>query len=189
MGVPGQASGAHPGTAGGVNAGQLHPHDRRTAIAEGVVYRRVPVYPPFANLAEDNRIAYQVRFRRLTFAAAAAATLPPQVMPFSQPTIIIARTAAAFRTDDVGLPVGRNALDIFAAFFVRVGGNDSIDGDQTPTLGSAIFGDARQPALFPGNGLFFDRGGNLSVTCQTLLANVRVDIVVWCLEEWGPPRG
>lgn len=195
LGLPGQGGGNQPGTGDGMNRGQLHPHSRAQAVMDGVEYRRVPVYPPFANLAADNRIAYQVRYRWMTFAgnAVVASAQAPQAFLFSQPTIIIGRMAAAIDASGAALPVGRLSLDLFTSFWVRIGGNDAIDATQpalgTPMLGSAMYGDGRLPALFPGNGLFFDRGAAVQVNCTTLINNVRADIGIMCLEEYGPSRG
>lgn len=195
LGVPGQGGGTQPGTAGGMQSGELHPHDRRGAIMDGVEYRRVPVWPPFANLAADNRIAYQVRFRWITFGGNGIVAGPqaPQPWLFSQPTIIIGRVAAAVDDSGAALPVGRQGLDCFTSFWVRIGGNDAIDATQpamgTPMLGSALYGTAQLPALMPGNGLFFDRGSALQANVTTLLPNIRADIGIICLEEYGPPRG
>lgn len=195
LGVPGQGGGDRPGTADGMNAGQLQPHDRRGAIMDGVEYKRVPVWPPFANLAADNRIAYQVRFRWMTFAGngVAAGAQAPQNFLFSQPTIVLGRVAAAIDASGAALPVGRLSLDTFTSFWVRIGGNDAIDATQpamgTPMLGSAMYGSAQLPALMPGNGLFFDRGAAVQVNLTTLIANIRADVGIICLEEFGPPRG
>lgn len=195
FGVPGEGGGTQPGTAGGQNAGQLRPHDRRGAIADGVEYRRVPVWPPFANLAADNRIAYQVRFRWITFGGntIAAGAMPPANFLFDKPTIVLGRVAAAIDASGAALAVGRNSLDTFSSFWIRVGSNDAIDATQpamgTPMLGSAMYGTAQLPALFPGNGLFFDRSGAVQVNITTLINNIRVDVGILCLEEYGPPRG
>lgn len=195
FGIPGERGGNQPGTAGGQNAGQLRPHDRKGAILDGVEYRRVPVWPPFANLAADNRIAYQVRFRWITFGGNTVAAGPQAPIPFqfSQPTIIIGRVAAAIDASGAATPVGRQSLDLFTSFWIRIGGNDAIDSTQpamgTPMLGSALYGNGQLPALMPGNGLFFDRGSALQVNVSTLINNVRADIGIICLEEYGPPRG
>jgi hypothetical protein len=112
------------------------------------------------------------------------------------PTIIIARTAAAYTTTGVALPVGRASLDTFTAQMFRAGSStDLFDagwGGTNPSIlvtGSSIFGTAAQPMLIPGNGLFLDNGGLFSARVVTLLDAIRVDISLWCIEEYGPARG
>lgn len=167
----------------------VEPWSRQDAIDAGVPYRRVPIYPPFANLARDPSIVYMVRPRPLFFGGAgvAAAALPQQPIQFSQPTIIYARTASAILTDGSGAPVGRSARDLFSAFMNRTNG-DSLDGGTTPVLGDALFGPGGQPALYAANGVFFNNGSSLSVNVTTLLDNVLVHIVLWTIEEYGNPR-
>ena len=186
-GVPGQRQAAAPSPGQGAPA----PWQREDAMQQGVPYRRVPIWPPFANLARDPNVLYLIRFRPLLFGGngVAAATLAPQQINFSQPTIVFARSAAAVIADyATGLPVGMNSLDTFASTFSRTQG-DQLDGTTTPISGSAIYGNGRMPALYAGNGLFFNNGSTLIVNCTTFLNNVRVDIVLWTIEEYGTPRG
>lgn len=185
-GVPGQGRPGAPEPGGAPT-----PWQRSDAQQKGVQYRRVPIWPPFANLARDPNVLYLIRNRPLVFGGAGvvAGTLAPQQLPFSQPTIVFARTAAAVIADfKTGFPVGMNPLDSFAAQIQRTTG-DLLDGTSTPILGSALWGKATLPALYAGNGLFFNNGSTLIVTVQTLMDNVRADLVFWTIEEYGPAAG
>jgi len=199
LGVPTSGGNTNPGTGpDGINAGQLQPDSRGRNMAAGVPYQLVPAYPPFVRIANDPNIVYFVRFRTIVFGgngvAAATTTLP---IYFSVPTIIIARTAAAYDASDAALPVGRNSLDLFKIQFARAGSSsDLIDagagGQQAPNitvLGSSIMGTGQLPALIPGTGLFVDTGAFINVTCQILRNNVEVHATVWTIEEYGPARG
>lgn len=199
LGVPTSGGNTNPGTGpDGINAGQLQPDSRGRNMGAGVPYQLVPAYPPFVRIANDPNIVYIVRFRTIVFGGngvvAATTTLP---IYFSVPTIIIARTAAAYDASGAALPVGLNSLDLFKIQFARAGSSsDLIDagagGQQAPNitvLGSSIMGTGQLPALIPGTGLFVDTGSFLNVTCQILRANVEVNITVWSLEEYGPARG
>lgn len=198
FGVPSAGSAQTPGTAGGQNAGQLEPNNRGANMAAGVPYQLVPAYPPFVRIANDPNIIYFPRFRTLSFfgtGTAANATATGQYQ-FQNPTIILARTAAAFLPTGTALDVGRNSLDTFRAQFFRTGAiQDFIDagagnaGPNFQALGSTIFGTAQLPALIPGTGVFVDTGGFLNVNVTALIANVTVDITIWCIEEYGPARG
>jgi len=182
-GVPGSATGPSPSP----NPGQGGAHSKRDLLWEGVKYRRVPVYPPFANLALDPNVVYMVRLRPLFFGGSGivAGVLAPQQYQFSQPTIVIARSAAAYDAANGALPVGRSEATTWGAFFQRVNGMDNLDGGTDPIVGGAGFGSGGEPTLYPGNGLFFDKGSSLTVTCQIFRNDIRVCIVVWCLEEYA----
>lgn len=184
LGAPGAPQPVSPQPGGAPDS----PWQRQAAIEAGIPYRRVPIWPPFANLARDPSVVYMVRLRPIFFGGngVAAGALPQQPLQFSQPTIVFARTAAAFRADDVGLPVGRHSLETFSAFIQRTNG-DALDGGTTPIIARAIFGDGSNPALYAANGLFFNNGTNISVNVTTLLANVLVHIVLWTIEEYGNP--
>jgi hypothetical protein len=178
------------------NHGTLRPYDRKSAIAEGNTgFERVPVYPPFANLSTDPRVAYVTRTRPLVFGGVGtvAGILPPQQYLFSTPTIVVGRMASAIVTNAQGIPqafpIGYNARNLFAGFMLRVGGLDVIDGQTTPTIAENIFGTAQLPMLFAGNGLFMDRGSAISTTIQTFSDNITVWVSLLVMEEYGPPRG
>ncbi len=185
-GAPGQPRPAIPGS----GRGAPMPWQRDDAMQQGIEYRRVPIWPPFANLAKDPNVLYLIRYRPLLFGGngIAAAALAPQTIRFSQPTIVFARSAAAVIADyATGFPVGMNPLDSFGATFSRPTG-DQLDGTTTAISGSALYGNGRFPALYAGNGLFFNNGSDLIVNLTTFMANVRVDIVLWTIEEYGTPR-
>lgn len=202
LGVPGTPSTA-PGTGpDNMNAGQFRPDSRAQNMAAGVPYQFVPCYPPFVRFANVEGIVYLPRYRVMVFGAnGTAAGTTTQTYSFSNPTIVIGRSAAAIIADgNTGLPIGRNSLDTFKSQMFRSGpgssdlidagaGGQSATGPNVLTFGSALWGSAAQPALIQGNGLFVDTGGFLSVTCQTLYANLEVHCVIWCVEEYGPSRG
>ncbi len=184
FGIPAQRS--MPGRPA-PNPGQGGPHSKADALAEGIKYRRVPIYPPFANLALDPRVIYMARLRALFFGGngSAAQTFAPDTYQFSLPTIVIGRSAGAYLADDVALPFGRTQGTIWGGFFQRVGGNDNLDGGTTPIVGEAAFGTGSAPMLYPGNGIFFDKGSSLSLTVASLIDNARIEVVIWCVEEYA----
>lgn len=198
LGVPSSAVAGVPGSGpNGVNAGQLEPNSRIANIAAGVPYQLVPAYPPFVRLANSRNVAYFPRFRSLTFGGGAtAAGTTTQLMQFSLPTIVFARSGSAFLADDSDLPVGRTGLQTFGIQCVRTGGiQDLLDvgggtsGPSFITLAENVLGPAGLPALIPGMGWFFDTGSSMNTTVQILLDNVRADVTFWCIEEYGAPRG
>lgn len=200
-GVPSSGGGSNPSTGpDGINAGQLQPNNRAANMAAGVPYQLVPAYPPFVRLANDPSIVYFVRFRSVIFGGngVTAGVQAAQTIYFSVPTIIIARTGSAFDASDAGLPVGRTALQTFRTQFYRGGAStDLIDagggGQNTnpavTVLAENLLGTASQPALLPGNGLFFDNGTWLNIACTTLIDNIEAHVSVWTIEEYGPARG
>lgn len=198
LGAPAMVSTGVPGSGpNGSNRGQLEPNSRIANIADGVPYQLVPAYPPFVRLANSRNVAYFPRFRSLTFGGSAtAAGTTTQLLQFSLPTIVFARSGSAFLADDTDLPVGRTGLQTFALQCQRTGGvGDLLDvggGNTGPSflaLAENLLGPAGLPALVPGMGWFFDTGTSLNTTVQILLDNVRADVTFWCIEEYGAPRG
>lgn len=196
----GAGSWGAPGNSGGnpqQGGGSLQPNSRAGNVAQGIEYQLVPAYPPFVRLANSPGIVYFPRWRTVQFntAGAAAGNMGQLTYFFSVPTIVIARTAAAYTTTNAALPVGRDSLDCFATKMLRAGAaSDLIDaggGGSNPAVlvtGSSILGSARQPALIPGNGLFFDTGMQLTTEVETYVDALQVDITLWCIEEYGPAR-
>ena len=110
LGAPSSAV-VSPGQA--PNGGQLEPNSRMSNIADGVPYQLVPAYPPFIRLANSKTVAYFPRYRSLRFGAnGTVAGTTTQLLQFSLPTIIFARTATAILADDSDLPVGRTGLQL-----------------------------------------------------------------------------
>lgn len=198
LGVPSSGAATAPGTAGGQNAGQLEPNSRMANMQAGVPYQLVPAYPPFVRVANDPNILYFPRFYTLRFfgsPTAANATAVGQFQ-FQNPTVIIARTGSAFLPTGTAFDVGRDPLTSFRLNFFRTGAiQDFIDagganqGPGTQTAGQNVLGTGSLPALIPGTGLFVDTGGFLNINITALIANVTVDITIWCIEEYGPARG
>jgi hypothetical protein len=195
LGVPGTPH-PNPGDGpNGINAAQLEPNSRARNMASGMKYQLVPAYPPFIRIANDDRVLYFPRFRTLQFGGdgtTAGETFNDQ-WQFSLPTIVIARTAAAYSTADANLPVGRNSLDLFTAQMFRASGaQDLIDaggggntGPNVQVLGSSVWGTGQLPALIPGTGLFVDTGSYLGVSGTILIADVLVHLTLWCVEEFS----
>lgn len=198
LGVPSTGAGTTPGTGGGQNAGTLEPNTRAANMAAGVPYQLVPSYPPFIRVANSPEIVYFPRTRTVVGGGNGVAAGAQQLQfYFSVPTIIVARSAAAWDASGAGLPVGLKSLNTFRAQMFRAGSqSDLIDagggGNQNPAvnvMGSAVWGTAAQPFFFPGTGLFVDNGAILNITLQTVRANIEVFLTLWCIEEYGPSRG
>lgn len=185
VGAPGQATGVTPPPGGD----PVRPWSRQEALDAGVPYRRVAIYPPFANVAADPDILYMVRWRPVFFGGtgSAAGALQPQPLQFSQPTIIYARNAGAMIQTLAGLPVGMRNLDTFASFTQRNNG-DALDGGTNPVLGSALYGSGENPGLYAANGIFFNNGSTMQVNCTLMVADALVHLVFATLEEYGNPR-
>lgn len=165
-------------------------HKRADLVNAGYAFRRVPIYPPFANLCADPRVVYIAKPRPVWFGGngVAAGAFGPTQLQFSEPTVIYARTGGAYDASGADLPVGRTGLDCFETYNQRVNG-DLLDGTTIPILASAILGSGGLPGLFGGNGIFFERGTQINVFCTTLIANIRAVIVYWTIEEYALPVG
>jgi len=146
-------------------------------------WQRVPVYPPQLLLSTNKYVGHQTRDYGAGILNIAINTVTTATVQFDTPSILFALTASAFTTDGVGLPVGREALDTFLI------GLEHSNGDRLTTtarLGSTICGSASQPRLVGGNGWVFDRGSTAVFLITPLMANLRIDVNLMCIEERGP---
>jgi len=196
FGVPGGLQNTNPGTGpGGINAGTLHPYSRRDGHANGEIWERTPIYPPFAKMNQN--CVYQPKTYTLIFggnAVAAGVQLAQQLRFSNRPVIVYGRTAQAWLADGADLPVGRTEGTIWKSRINRTGQiTDLIDvvpnSTSAQVAGGCLFGVAGLPNLFAGNGLFFDTGYWMDVEVQTLIDNVEVHITFFTIEEYGvmPP--
>jgi hypothetical protein len=199
LGIP--SSGVSPHSPGGTGPHGVVVMDSRAANKEaGIPYVHMPVFPPTVAEALDGNIHYAPRFRTAVFGGegTAAGVIQTQAVPFSCPTVVVARSGAAIDASDADLPIGRDSLDTFKVQMFTTGQlQDLLDagaGGATSTsptvlvLGSALLGPAALPGLIPKNGRFFDNGYFLNITVQVLIANIEVHVTLWCVEEIGPAR-
>lgn len=146
-------------------------------------WQRVPIYPPQLLLSTNKYVGHQTRDYGAGILNIPANQQQTATVQFDTPCIIFAITASAVSTAGAALPVGTNPLDTFILAF------EHSNGDRLTTsarLGSTICGSAAQPRLVGGNGWVFDRGSTAVFLITPLVANMRIDINLMCIEERGP---
>lgn len=150
---------------------------------------RAPYRPtaPFYSTRPD--VGYTTRFysqgiNSATDADYAAGTESIRIIQFDNPAVGIWLTGGVFN-NAVGnaLPVSVNPLDLFLVRF------EYVQGDQLTTnarLGSNVLGTAAQPGEVGGVGWVFNTGSTVTVGITPLVANLRIDVTIACLEFRGP---
>lgn len=146
-------------------------------------WQRVPIYPPQVLLSTNKYVGHETRLYGAGILNIAAGTETTATVQFDTPCIVAMASGTAIETAGAGLPVGRAALDTFLIALEHSNGNRLTTSAR---LGSTVLGSAAQPAMIPGNGWVFDRGSTAVFLITPLIANLRIDINLWCIEERGP---
>lgn len=145
---------------------------------------RQAFYPtaPFYSSRQD--VGYQTRFYSTGVVNATAGSETLAIIQFDLPCRLIAINGSAFNTAaGNALPVGVDPRD---TFLFRL---EYTTGDKlhiTQRLGSTVVGTSQRPGEIGGVGYTIDQGASVTIGITPLLANLRIDITLVCLEMRGP---
>jgi hypothetical protein len=105
----------------------------------------------------------------------------PVQLGFDLNTAVYAITGAAYSTAGAAFPPTgfANALDAFTVQFKLAQGRQY---QTNPILGSAIIGDAKFPRFLGMPAWRLPGGTVLQALITPLVANIRIDITIWCIE-------
>jgi len=153
-----------------------------------VPWVRAPFYPTAPFYSTNPNVGYQTRFYSAelisTEADYAVGTEAIRTVQFDIPCRLIAFTGAAFNTA-VGnaLPVGVGTRDcwMFRAEYTQ--------GDRlhvSARIASTVVGDMGQPGEIGGAGWTINTGANLTLGITPLIAALRINVTLVCLEMRGP---
>lgn len=153
-----------------------------------VPWVRSPFWPgaPFYSTRPD--IGYTTRLYsqgiNSTDADYVVGTEMTRQVPFDLPCVVLGLTGGVFsNAQGNALPVGVNPLDLFLVRF------EYVQGDQftvSARLGGSVLGTAKEPADVGGTGWTMNTGSTLTIGFTPLVASLRVDVTLWCLEMRGP---
>ena len=146
-------------------------------------WQRVPVYPPQLLLSTNKYVGHETRYYGAGILNIAINTETTATVQFDTPCIVYGMTGSAFSTAAAALPAGTEPLDTFLIGIEHSNGNRMTT---SPRLGTTVLGTARQPGLIGGNGWVFDRGSTCVFLITPLIANLRIDVNLLCVEERGP---
>jgi hypothetical protein len=149
---------------------------------------RVPIYPtaPYVSTRQD--VGIQPRFYGATLVSTDADYLTGsesiRIVNFDIPCVLFARAGGAFNTA-VGnaFPLGVRPLDTFL-FRMEYSTGDKLDTG--PRLASTCLGSMENPGEIGGTGYVIQPGAGVVLGITPLLANLRIDITLFCMEQRGP---
>ena len=145
---------------------------------------RAPFYPTAPFYSTNPNVGYQTRFYSTGTVNATAGSEVLATVQFDLPCRLIAINGSAFNTAAGNtLPAGVDPRD---TFLFRL---EYTTGDKlhiTQRLGSTVCGTSQRPGEIGGVGYTIDQGASVSIGITPLLANLRIDITLVCLEMRGP---
>lgn len=148
-----------------------------------VSWVRVPFFPTAPFYSTSGQVGYQTRYYSGGLLNGTINTESVQIVQFDLPCRLIALNGAAVTTDGSGLPVGRSSLD---TFLFRL---EYTTGDRlhiTQRLASTVLGTAQRPGELGGAGYTINQGASVQLGITPLMANLRIDVTLVCLEMRGP---
>lgn len=145
---------------------------------------RQPFFPTSPFVSTNPRVGTQVRFYSAGTLNAVANTEVIATIQFDIPCRLIAINGAAFSTAaGNALPVGVGPRD---CFLFRL---EYTQGDRlhvTQRIASTVVGSGERPGELGSVGWTFDQGATVVLGITPLIANLRIDLSLHCLELRGP---
>lgn len=148
----------------------------------GEKWYRTPFFPTAPFVPFNPNVGMIVRHYSTGILNQTAGTEVVNNVLFDIPVRLIAINGAAFTTDAAALPVGRNSLD---TFLFRLAYTTGERLDISERLGSTVCGTAERPGELGYAGWSMNAGSSVQVGITPLMANLRVDVVLVCLEMRG----
>jgi len=149
----------------------------------GVKWKKDQVYYPEPIMPISPYIGKQFRRYVTNFNALVVNVETVLQVNFDRPSYCYALSGAGVENTGAALPVGMASLDTFRVRFEHATGDRL---DTAASLGSSLLGTGDAPALLGGPAWFFNNGSVCRIGVTILVANIDVDIVMWCIETPGP---
>lgn len=146
-------------------------------------FYRNPFFPTAPFYSTNPNVGYQTRFYSAGIANTAADQEQVVAVQFDLPCRLIAINGASFTTEDPWtFPAGLGPRDTFL-FRLEYTTGDKLHISQR--LASTVVGSAERPGELGGTGYTIDQGATVLLGITPLLANLRIDITLVCLEMRG----
>ena len=144
---------------------------------------RQPFFPTSPFVSTNPNVGTQVRFYSNGILNQAVNTEVIATIQFDIPCRLVALNGAAFSTA-VGnaLPVGVGPRDCFL-FRLEYTQGDRLHVSQR--IASTVLGTSERPGEVGGVGWTFDQGATVIIGITPLIANLRIDVTLHCLEMRG----
>ncbi len=148
---------------------------------------RMPFWPTAPYYSTQPNVGYQPRFYTATLTSADTDYLinneALRIVQFDIPCVLVGWCGSAI---DTAAPANLSGLNPRDTFLFRA---EYSTGDQlvtAPVLASAILGTMENPGQIGSSGYTLNPGAGLVLGLTPLLANLRIDITLICLEARGP---
>lgn len=161
----------------------MNPPDNGTRYFNGIPFRQTEVFEPMPWLAVDPNIGYMTNDRVSNLTGGAANTEVIVRNGFDVPSVVYALTGSAIDTTGADLPVGMSPLDTFLVQFVLTNGQR---WQTVPALGSTLLGSGERPRKTGRPTWVLNNGAVMEVRITPLRTNLRIDVVMYTLEQPGP---
>lgn len=143
---------------------------------------RAPFYPTAPFYSTNETVGYQTRFYSTGITNGTANTEVINRIQFDLPCRLIAINASVQTTDGNIARIINNPLDLFLISLSYTTGDQILVGTR---LASTICGSGSEPAEMGGTGYAINTGASVSIGMTPLFANLRIDVVLVCLEMRG----
>jgi hypothetical protein len=156
-----------------------------------VPFVRFPFYPTAPWYSTNPNVGYQVRFYSTSLVSTESDYIVNSEairnVQFDIPCRLIGINGAAINTAALGSAVGALLeTNMNLTYLFRM---EYTTGDKLHTaarLASTVVGTMQNPGEIGGHGYNIDQGGTVSCGITPLVANLRIDITLVCLELRGP---
>lgn len=183
----GYPSGGGPMGTGGPNSGAV---PRQPGLADmggrpgtGVPpFYRAPFYPTAPFYSTNPDVGYQTRFYSGGILNGAANTQQQVAIQFDLPVRLVAINGKAFTTNATAITVGYAPNDQWL-FQLQYSNGDLLH--TAPRIASTVVGSAERPGEIGGAGWSIDQGASVVLNITPLIANLRIDVTLVCLEMRG----
>ena len=143
---------------------------------------RAPFYPTAPFYSTNKTVGYQSRFYSTGIVNGAANTQQLLRVQFDLPARLIAINASVQTTDGNIARIINEPNDLFLISLSYTTGDQLLVGER---LASTICGGGSEPGEIGGTGYSIATGASMQVGIRPLFANLRIDIVLVCLEMRG----
>lgn len=156
-----------------------------------VPFVRFPFFPTAPWYSTNPSVGYQVRYYGATLLSTdtdyAVNSEANRFIQFDIPCRLIAINGAAVNTAALGAAVGAlSTINMNLSYLFRM---EYTTGDKLHTaarLAETVVGTMENPGEIGGHGFNIDQGASVQLGITPLIADLRVDITLVCLEMRGP---
>lgn len=161
----------------------LTPPSTERRILAGVPYEETPVAEPVPWLPISTDIAWGLNDRVSTFTNQTINAEATNNLGFDIPSVVYAITAAV--RDTAGNSISGAFGNVLDTFRIQFGLTNGRNWQTANTMGSTICGTAERPRFLGRSCWRLNNGAVLQCRVTPLVANLQIDIVLWCVETTG----